>query len=142
MNCIACNLLHMLTFPGLPLQMSHMQITWVLELSERRRPPARRGTFSSFSGRRRDRRITHLFVRPLLNTSAGAGCSGAGELDDDMLLRLHPVPGEPGEVARFTAGKRRRRGGRRRSSSSVLTAPGTAACSCPAPRSVHLHDSG
>ncbi|KAG2635282.1 hypothetical protein PVAP13_2NG333703 [Panicum virgatum] len=67
------------------------QIAWVLELSERRRPPSRRG---------------------------------AGELDDDMLLRLHPVPGEPGEVARFMVGigKRRRRcaGTGRRRSSSVL----------------------
>lgn len=106
-----------------------LQIAWVLELSERRRAPARRGTFSS-----RDRAF--LLSCPLCPPSDIArdvvssyvrGCSGAGELDDDVLLRLHPVPGQPGEVARLAAGSCRRRNGGRRRCSPVVT-PGTSPC--------------
>jgi len=110
----------------------HLQIAWVLELSERRRPPARRGTFSSPPG---DGRVSFALCRIIARVTRRLvrGCSGARELDDDVLLRLHPVPGEPGEVARLAAvvsGRRRRRRRGRRRSRPVVT-PGTS------PRSWH-----
>jgi hypothetical protein len=31
--------------------------------------------------------------------------AGFDELDDDMLLRVHSIPGESGEIAQVTAGR-------------------------------------
>jgi len=74
------------------------------------------------------------FMLPKLNPAIAAATGYLKPwLDDDVLLRLHPVPGEPGEVARLAAvvsGRRRRRRRGRRRSRPVVT-PGTS------PRSWH-----